>query len=307
MKEDLFVESERAHPDITVGICTYRRASLEITIQSVADQADQLIIVDNDIDGSAREIVFAVQRRYGPRIRYIHAPDRNISIARNAALRGTTTRWLAFIDDDEVASHDWLKRLSAARENKTVVVGQSIALYLDGTPAWASLIDMHSNRISSSERIDNAHTSNVLIDVDFARKHNVYFLEECGKTGGEDTMFFRHISAVGGSFSYEPLSIVYEEVGSERATLTWLLRRKFRSGQTHAMLLSRYDLGKRRLLPITAGIKAIYCLALAAVSIFRPHRSISWTARATLHIGAFWHCLNRNILQEYGNVRQKTH
>ena len=42
-------------------------------------------------------------------ISYIHAPARNISIARNACVEAATGKWIAFIDDDELASENWLQ------------------------------------------------------------------------------------------------------------------------------------------------------------------------------------------------------
>jgi hypothetical protein len=45
----------------------------------------------------------------------------NIAIARNAGLAACKTRWLAFLDDDEVASLGWRDRLIADRGNASAV------------------------------------------------------------------------------------------------------------------------------------------------------------------------------------------
>jgi succinoglycan biosynthesis protein ExoM len=290
--------------DVTVCICTYRRASLAEAVESVVRQpgldaaALRIVVVDNDAEPSARPLVDAVRARLGARIDYVHAPARNISIARNAALDAVATRWAAFLDDDEYAAHDWLAQLYAAREGRHAVVGQVVALYQDDTPAWARACDFHSNRIAA--RLDNAYTSNVLLDMEFVNRHGLRFLEACGQTGGEDTVFFRALTTAGGSMAYCPGSIAYEEVRVARANLAWVFRRKYRFGQTHGLLLSMFDRRGFRLLPLTAGAKALLSAgaALALLPVSR-HAALRWATRAALHGGAVSFTLHRAITREY--------
>lgn len=296
------------HPDlalaVTVCICTYRRASLAEAIESVARQdlpgaaALRIVVVDNDVEPSARPAVEAIRQRLGARIDYVHAPARNISIARNAALDAVATRWAAFLDDDETASPDWLRQLLAARDGQEVVVGQVVAVYQAGTPAWARACDFHSNRISG--RVDNAYTSNVLLDVEFLNRHRLRFLEACGQTGGEDTIFFRAVTEAGGRMTYCPASVVYEPVGPERANLAWVFRRRYRFGQTHGLMLSMFDRAAYRRLPLTAGAKALLSLLVSLLLLPARHASLRWAARAALHLGAVSFTLNRSVFREYG-------
>lgn len=287
------------HEDITVCICTYRRSSLRQAVESVASQCRRVVVIDNEAAGSAQADVAWCNEHLPCTVTYVHAPDRNISIARNAALDAVSTRWLAFLDDDEVAAHDWLYRLAAGSEGNAVVIGQVVAVYGEGLPAWVSALDFHSNRIADTQRVDNAYTSNALIDIDFVRRHDIRFAVECGVTGGEDTLFFRSITRAGGVMAYRAESIVYEDVTPGRATLSWVMRRKFRSGQTHGLMLSRFDAGARRRLPLTAGAKALYAFLRAVLLLPRPQRAIWWLARGALHTGAFAYSLRPRILEEY--------
>lgn len=288
-----------APDDVTVCICSYRRATLVQAIQSVATQCRHVVVIDNDAAGSARSLVAWCDEHLPCTVTYVHAPDRNISVARNAALDATPTRWLAFLDDDEVAAHDWLERLVAGRDGQAVVIGQVVAVYGEGLPGWAPSLDFHSNRIADAGRIDNAYTSNALIDLDFVRRHQIRFAVECGVTGGEDTLFFRSITTAGGGMAYRPDSIVYEDVTPGRATLSWVMRRKFRSGQTHALMLSRFDKRAHARLPLTSTAKAVYSVLRAALVLPRPNRAIWWLARGALHAGASAYCLKPRILEEY--------
>jgi succinoglycan biosynthesis protein ExoM len=244
-------------------------------------------------------LVAETAAKIGADVSYIHAPAQNISVARNAALDAVETSWAAFIDDDEVASHDWLFNLLATRVGHNVVIGQVVALYQDGTPRWARLCDFHSNRIAS--RLENAYTSNALIDVAFARRHGVKFSRESGLTGGEDTLYFRCLKEHGAHFAYCPDAIVYEEVYCERASMNWVYRRKFRSGQTHAIMVAQFEPQRYRWLAIVALLKASISV-IAAILLLPFHYSWrKWAARAALHLGALSKRLGGEVYQEYFN------
>jgi glycosyltransferase involved in cell wall biosynthesis len=116
-----------AHVDVCV--CTFRRDSVVDLIASLsrldlpATTQIRIIVADNDDTPSARtrvEAAFAAHNLTGV---YLHAPARNISIARNACLDAATAPLAAFVDDDETVRPDWLGRLLAeqARTNAAVV------------------------------------------------------------------------------------------------------------------------------------------------------------------------------------------
>tara|TARA_A100001391_G_scaffold114330_1_gene77177 strand:- start:1107 stop:2015 length:909 start_codon:yes stop_codon:yes gene_type:complete len=289
---------------ITICICTYRRPSLFETLASIERLAVKqvevaaVLVVDNDVHDGLRSQVAELASAYRFPLRYRHAPAQNISIARNAALDGVETRWAAFIDDDEVASEDWLDNLYAGAEGAQAVIGQSVAQYGSALPGWAERCDFHSNRITG--RVDNAYTSNALLDVEFLRHSAIRFREELGRTGGEDTILFRQLSESGGRIVYRPESVVYEEVPRSRASMTWVLRRMFRAGQTHGLLLREFDANAFARLGLTAGTKALASAAMAVVSLPGTDASRRWAARSALHLGALSYRFRPTILEEYG-------
>lgn len=298
------------HPadPVTVCICTFRRPALRQAIESVLRQegvdpkATSVLVVDNDTNPSAEPLVRQVAAGAALPVRYLHAPERNISVARNAALLHAGTRWAAFIDDDETAPADWLRTLTDARHGNHAVVGQSVALYQPGTPRWAKVLDFHSNRITG--RVDNAYTCNVLLDLRFVQAHALRFPEEAGQTGGEDTLFFRAMAGAGGRIAYRPEAKVSEEIGRDRANLRWVLRRRFRAGQTHGVLLSRFDPPAYRKLWLTAGAKAGACALMAAFTAPLLYPAVRWAARAALHLGALSYVLRRSVVAEYASPQR---
>src|SRR5262245_45029416 len=100
--------------ELTVCICTLRRPSVLSALDSVAKQSElphvsvRILIIDNDSQPTAHNIVAEFRSRTNIDVDYKHFPGHNISMARNAGLDAATTPWLVFMDDDEYASTNWL-------------------------------------------------------------------------------------------------------------------------------------------------------------------------------------------------------
>jgi len=133
----------------------------------------RILVIDNDSEPRARNIVTEFRNRTAIHVEYKHVPGQNISTARNAGLDAATTPWLVFVDDDEYASTNWLAELVASRDGANAVFGPCEAIYGDGTPNWIRQGDYHSNRITERGRITTGYTSNVLIDMAFVRRHGL--------------------------------------------------------------------------------------------------------------------------------------
>ncbi|QNE04882.1 glycosyltransferase family 2 protein [Croceicoccus marinus] len=299
------ITSAAGKPLVTICICTFRRESIRTTLHSIAERANakdvaEVLIIDNEITDNSGRILKAADDA-GISVRYVHAPACNISIARNAGLAQCSTRWLAFIDDDETAEDGWLDYLLEHTGVANAIIGQSMAIYGGELPDWTRNCDFHSNRISG--RTDNAYTSNALIDMDFVKKHNLAFDLSLGKSGGEDTLFFRQMSQMGGAFVYEPRSVVSEAVSPSRATMSWVLKRRFRYGQVHA-LVSRItgETGSLRL-AFSAAVKLGFCSAMVALTAWNPDQARQWLARGTMHAGVVAFLVKPQMLQEYEIVQ----
>lgn len=294
-------------PHVSICICTFRREALFEALASLSglkgldDFEVDVVIADNDDNDVIRPRVAKFASGFRFEIKYVHAPARNISIARNAALAHAEGQWAAFIDDDEVADPEWLSNLLSWRSGAVAVVGQCIATYGPELPHWLPRCDFHSNSISNDPV--NAYTSNVLLNADFLREANITFRHELGQTGGEDTIFFREIDRAGGMITYRPDSIVYERVVPERANMTWVRRRKFRAGQTHGLMCREFAPLTFRWLFFTSGTKAASCFLMALLSFPGTARARVWEARGYLHLGALAYRLKPSIINEYGEKK----
>jgi succinoglycan biosynthesis protein ExoM len=289
---------------IDVCVCTFRRPSLLATIESIATQdvrgeiALRIVVADNDDTASARPLIEQA-RSLGIPIAYVHAPSRNISKARNACLDASETRWIAFIDDDEVATPDWLRMLIAARGECEVVFGRSHAVIDEASKRWLRDGHFHHNAIGPRDGALNGYTCNVLMNRDFLRRHDIRFLEALGQTGGEDTMFFDDVRKAGGRGRYAPAALVYEDIPARRATLGWLARRRYRAGQVHCLLKRRDGAAPLRQVP-AAVAKMGWCFAVALATLPAPRRSAAAFLRGTLHLGFLSSALGARTYAEYG-------
>lgn len=290
---------------VDIAICTFRRPFLAETLRSVAgldagNAQVRVIVSDNDVTPSAQELVDSIARGFPFPITYLHSPARNICIARNACLDAAGAQYLAFIDDDETVSPQWLVELLRRAETTgaDAVLGPVRAVYGSGAPEWMAEGDFHSTvPVVVDGRILTGYTCNVLM----RRKppfSDLRFDLKLGRSGGEDTDFFYRLTALGGTIVEAPNALVYEPVPADRAAMAWLMRRRLRAGQTHGMLLGGQRLPKAAI----AATKAGYCIAMAGLTAFSPIARRKNLLRAMLHVGVIGGIFGVGQAVHYGDV-----
>lgn len=292
--------------DVDVCVCTFRRPAVAGLLASLAKQdlggalRVRVIVADNDDTPSARETVEAELAANGLDGVYLHAPARNISIARNACLQAVTAPLLAFIDDDEIARQGWLAGLVAAMDvtKSDVVFGKVNAAYAADAPRWMRAADLHSTPAPvRSGVIDGGYTCNVLM-----RRKAVGCLRfdpKFGRSGGEDTTFFAAMRGMGATMSYTADAVVDEPVTEARSSLAWLTQRAYRSGQTYGLL--RLGKGESRgKVAVLSLAKVMTCFAMAGLTIWSAARWRKATVRAYLHAGVLGAAMGRAPLELYG-------
>lgn len=283
---------------IDVCICTFRRPFVTETMRSVeaARRPEgvslRAIVIDNDDTPSAEARVTGAAAGMTLPVRYIHAPGANISIARNAGLEAADAGWIAFLDDDELVDADWLEAL-VARQRDTgadAVFGHSRAHYGPEAPDWIVRGDFHSQYAAPRGGVvETGHTCNALLRWGDAPWRGERFELERGRSGGEDTEFFFRLRRMGARYAIADDAIVREDVPESRLSLRWLLRRRYRIGQSYAA--SAIGIGARAVLFGSAAVKAGYCYLRAALALFRADRRAFWLMRGTMHAGVCAGCL----------------
>lgn len=228
-------------PYISVCVCTFKRPHVLQTIRSVLAQVGirhwtiEIVVVDDDPEWSAQPIVEAIAATAPHPVYYVRSGARNVAAARNACLDAARGIWIAFIDDDEIAEPDWLSRLVAAQldHGADVVKGFVRAVYPLGTPGWVKNADPYTRDYGpTGTKPKRLATGNVLFLRDMAERHQLRFNTTFGRSGGEDTDFFRRVRATGAKVVASRDAIVNEIVPETRTTKAYLLSRYKRMGRT---------------------------------------------------------------------------
>lgn len=302
--------SEKTSVDIC--ICTFRRPHLLETLKSVAaleaENVDvRVIVADNDAEPSARTLVEGLQGSFPFPLVYLHSPARNISIARNACVEAATASYIAFVDDDETVSPQWLRELlqEAIASGADAVLGPVQAEYDPDLPRWLKAGDFHSAApVFVRGRIETGYTCNVLIRRS-PLAADLRFDLALGGSGGEDTDFFYRLHALGGQISFAPQALVREPVPPHRASLGWLLNRRLRAGQTHALCLLRGGRASPLMAAGLASAKVMHCLLMTGATAPWPVKWRRNLLRATLHIGVVAGILGMRQQVQYGHAQYR--
>jgi succinoglycan biosynthesis protein ExoM len=299
-------------PLVTIGVCTFRRPILDRTLASLAGQRlgqtyrGCIIVADNDDEPSALSRVEQARAGQSMPLHYVHAPARNISIARNALLdkaRALGAVYLAMIDDDEIASPDWAQALitEITASGADAVLGPVLASYRPQAPRWLHQGRLHDVRpvIQRDGRVLTGYAGNVILRLDSSALRDRRFDLSFGQTGGEDDAFFRGLVRDGGRIGQASAAIAHEDVPENRENLSYLLRRSFRAGQTHGRINGAPSLAARMAMFAKAAAKAGVLAGSAGLSAFSPPRRARALIRAALHAGVCSQLAGGRVLELY--------
>ena len=224
-------------PDISVCVATYKRPDqLERLLDSLealnpGPFAYEIVVVDNDAEQTAREVV-EKKAADGATIRYFHEPEQNIALARNLAVRKAQAEWVAFIDDDEVATRDWLVAFwQSAGNGGDGFFGPVLPRVEGAPPIWLDAeVFFNRPRFETGKRLDFRFTRTGNALVRRALFQRFEFNPEYGLTGGSDVDLFARMLDAGAEFFWCDEAVVFEYQPAYRLTIGWLLQRSFRGG-----------------------------------------------------------------------------
>jgi len=217
---------------------------------TISDEQVSIVVVDNDSDRSAAEVLEHYRRDGRFYIEAKYQPKRGLSSARNAALDSSfviASDFFAFVDDDEIPTPDWIQMLLNASVDpvRSIVVGPVEPIFDAPPPAWMISGAFFSKRCDTSKDVHSGHTSNVLIRTSILKETGVRFDESLNLVGGEDVLFFHALRMQGYSVFCSPQAVVRERISTSRASLSWMRRRWLRAGATEARLRNYSSKGVR--------------------------------------------------------------
>jgi glycosyltransferase involved in cell wall biosynthesis len=264
---------------------------LERCLQRVGGQKQRgfthsVVVVDNDVQESARAVVEALTGSAGLQIVYLVEAEPNISRARNKAVKYATGDYVAFIDDDEFPEAEWLLNLHAACQRFAAdgVLGPVLPFFEGSPPEWLVKSELCARRsFQTGTPITNPRflrTGNVLFSRRLVADIAEPFDPRMGRTGGEDADFFGRMVAAGRSFVWCDEARVYEEVPVERQTLRYHVERACIRGVTEADKEARF--GLRTLKSMLAAL--LYAVSLPIFMLTGYHRFARYLVRCVDHV-----------------------
>jgi succinoglycan biosynthesis protein ExoM len=211
-----------------------------LSFRKSRDPKITVIVVDNDRDAPMRPLVEG-RSRFRWRLQYDCEPVQGLSTARNRALDlvPADAEWIAFIDDDEVPAPGWLDELlDVARTYRAPIVqGPVRPLFVSPPPRWIvrGRFFEHGPH-SDGAALGYAATNNSMIAAAVVRRLRLRFDDRFNRTGGEDQCFFGCAIKAGYRVVTAENALVYEWIPKDRTTLRYLLKRRFRMGNTLTMI-----------------------------------------------------------------------
>lgn len=288
-------------PDIAVLTPTLRRPeSLARALRSVFVQPPgrlrEIVVADNDPDASARAVVEALKTESPVPLIYVHAPRPGVATARNAGLAATEAPLIAFLDDDEEASPQWLAALVAGLEQTgaDVVFGPIRGRTPDGTGWAAPYLDRFFGREGPAQTglVDAPWgCGNSLMVRATALPGPTPFDVSADEAGGEDDILFSALKARGGRFGWAADAWVDEHAPPHRANLRYALTRAFAYGQGPSQTAAaRRDWGGvLRWMLIGAAQAAVWGVAALGLTLTGSIRRADMADRAARGLGKlFW-------------------
>jgi succinoglycan biosynthesis protein ExoM len=228
--------------EISVCIATHLRPDgLERLLTSLVDQRDappfEVIVVDNDAARSGERIAAQFLDRLA--LTYLVEPVRGIARTRNRAVAAASTRFLAFIDDDEWAAPQWLAAHAkmANASGADAVVGPVKCVFADQVPHYIqALFNTPLQRDGAVVRWYDCGAGNSFVRRDALPDSRAPFSTRFDLTGGEDIHLWKQMTDGGARLIAALDAVVFEYRPRDRANLRWLVRRWVRNGVTMAEL-----------------------------------------------------------------------
>jgi succinoglycan biosynthesis protein ExoM len=290
--------------ETTIVIPSYRRPDdLARAIASVLAQQGvaapyEVLVVDNDPDGSAAPVAERMAANSPVPIRYVLEARPGISHARNAGVAHAAGRYLAFLDDDEEAEPRWLAHFLDAlhRFGADAVVGPVLPRFPDGAEidAYRRGVYTRDARAPTGTALLRWNIGNSIFDKARCFVGAEPFLPRLGRSGGEDTVFLRQMTRRGCKMVWCGEAVAWEHVPADRLEERYLLRRAFRGAQTTTFVCTTVrprELGRALRLMAGGCVQvALYGPAALALKALNHRRWLPVMAKAAGGLGKLlWH------------------
>ncbi|CAM4140042.1 glycosyltransferase [Paenibacillus alkaliterrae] len=269
----------------TVAICTHNRAEdvrealLSLLRQNFTD-AFEVIVVDNRSTDNTKQVVQEVNQMTSIPIIYVYEERLGLSVARNRAIREAKGEYVLFLDDDAVASREWISGIVSLFETDPRIgcVGGKIEPAWEGAePTWL----LPENRtlytiLDYSHEIVEMQNPAIPFGANVAFRKSVFnslkpFREDLGRVGSNllSSEEAELIDRIRSRYSvyYTPHAWVRHKIPRSRVSRKWLLRRIYWQGVSSAVSSER-----KTGIFVKSVLKVPVFLLLTIIFLFDKHR-----------------------------------
>ena len=243
---------------ISAVVCTHNRAEylakalVSLSGQSLPAEQYEVLVIDN----SSTDKTPAVAEAYLGRSnwRYIHEPVLGLSRARNTGWRAAQGQYVAYLDDDAVASEGWLAGIVQAFEMFGPAVacigGRCLLIWEAERPRWLA-----DQMLSVFSIYHYADAPLILNDRQWLSGCNIAyrrealervdgFPESLGRQGmkllAQEEIFVRQcLEGLGLASAYQPGAVVGHHLPARRLTKQWFRQHAYWQGRSSAALAAR--------------------------------------------------------------------
>ena len=235
---------------ISIAVCVitcFRPNGLHRLLEGIAAQQFtknaepniRTVVVDNDVEGSARSVCEEFIVKHDMRLDYDIEKQRGIPFARNHAVDMVkdVVDFIAIIDDDEVPAKNWLDELMVAQKEfeADILTGPVAPHFMEPTAHWLQMFFGSGDLPNGQNLLRNygyVYTSNLLAKAELFQ--HLRFDERFAITGAEDTHLFMQVFDKGYRAVWASNALVTEWLPASRTNLKWLWQRAYSRGNRFA-------------------------------------------------------------------------
>lgn len=250
---------------VSIAIITRNRAkTLLKCLRSVCfecESSDEIIIVDNASSDETLQSVSGFFKDKNIRYKYVYEKNIGYPFARNRAIKESTGSWLVFIDDDCLASRQWLSEFKKSMvnvrggENIAAILGRNLPVNMDNSFSISNYffayrylnMGVKRGKLTNYELVD---TKNIALNMEFLEKNQIQFDEKNSDFlgAGEDCKLGVDIYNKGGVINYNSSAVVYHRDPTSVAQYFYNFYNKKRNSKKVLSQPTNWPLKKKKLL-----------------------------------------------------------
>jgi glycosyltransferase involved in cell wall biosynthesis len=242
---------------VSTVVCTHNRAAhLALAIQSLVDQHTpkeqyEIIVVNNCSTDDTPQVVEQFLGKAN--INYVYESTIGLSHARNRGWQSAKGKYIAYLDDDAIASPDWISTITETFESNTprpgCVGGKVVPMWEAPRPHWLSnelvtcltAIDWSDTPLVISDLNKNWLVgANIAFPIEILRQLGgfVLGLDRAGKNllSGGDVYLQKQIAKAGYTCYYQPKMLIRHFTAKSRLNQQWFMRRYYWQGLSDAAM-----------------------------------------------------------------------